>query len=134
MFIPTDPLVSTEHGIMAGAIVALNQSLVMLNNHIRKKKRNGSLQHEVETLVAPEVQRILILRQANQAGEDALMRRDLSDLKNDVGELGRGQEHVSSQVEGVNRQLEAMRMGIFRLVAEIKPELVKELELGGPVA
>lgn len=129
MILQTETLATPEHGLIAGVAVLVNFGVSMVHNYIRKKKRNGSLAHEVQS----EVQRIFALRAAQDARAEMLNEHSVSDLKRQVRELDQGQVRIASQVTGVNTQLEAMRLGIFRLVATLKPELVADLELGGPI-
>jgi hypothetical protein len=116
-----DALVSPEHGIMVTLSTALAFGLDYLHSAIRKRQRSETIEDEVKKAVTAIMDR----RAWQDSKRETLLDTDLSLLKE-------GQESMEAQIRGVNTQLEAMRFGIFRMLAAIKPELVKDLDLGGP--
>ena len=130
----TDPLVSTEHGVMAAVIIALNTGIRMLEVHLRKRKRNGSLKTEVSTVCADivpgEVQAEMMRIAALRAPQDyeAISRRDESmrELGRQIGELGVGQGKVLKQVE-------LMHADFIDYIATVKPSYLKHLRSRTPV-
>lgn len=140
---PAPPdIFSLAHAVIALASGVVGMLSSELHSRVRARKRGSSIKKEIREELQHELSEFGFLgptdlrRLHEQLKEvrDFLwahdgkggMRRDMEDLKE-------GQDRLSSQVTGVNTQLEAMRLGIFRLVAAIKPEIAATLDLGGPI-
>lgn len=139
----TDGALSLAHAVIAlsSGVVALLAS--ELRSRVRQRKRGTSLRDEIKEGVQHEFSSwglvgptdLRRLEEQLKEVRDFLWAHDgRGGLRKDVEEMKAGQIQLSSQVTGVNTQLEAMRVGIFRLVAAIKPELAATLDLGGPFA
>lgn len=115
-----DALVSPEHGYLAAIITVLNSSLFYLHSLYRRKRRNGSLAHEVEA----QVERIMKLRQTQEAlalqGNDFRMQA----VEERLGDL-------ITASDTMDRKLDALKDGIILILSDIKPELIKQLDFGG---
>lgn len=136
----SDPLLSPEHGILAAVATVLALLGQFIQAKIRSMRRGSSLRDEVRSVLIEESDAIVEKEVARQMGlrayqdGDWRMRLDgnVENLTNKLDEIEAGQEQTTASVGDVNKQLNHMRLGIYKLVAAMKPELVADLDLGTP--
>lgn len=129
--IQAEQLVSSEHGILAGVVTLVNVGAFTLNNYLRRRKRNGSLRHEVTPIVEEEVVRIMALRAWQDAAAKTNATRDVDDLKEDVLDLRQEQRGTAAEIQNIGKDIAGIREGIIRVLAASNPDALKYLDFGG---
>lgn len=135
-----DPLMSPDHAIIAGIASVLAVVAQFVQAKIRTMRRSRSLRDEVRALLLEESDDIVRTEVARQIGLRALqdgqwrteLNGSMANMTDKLEEIEAAQEQTSKAVDDVNKQLNHMRLGLYKLVAAIKPELVANLDLGTP--
>lgn len=134
-----DPIISTEHGIVGAVVLALNVIVGEVRTYLRKKKRGDTLKDEVRAiltddsdLIGREVARQMGLRAMQDSERWTRLEGNAEAVSEKLDEIEARCEETKDGLSAVNTRLNQMHIGILKLVAAIKPELVASLDLGNP--